>query len=114
MDLPYDLWETMMANTALGCKEKEKACINIYAPYSTPHTHMHIHIHMNDTCTYTHTHIHMHIHSHNTHTHTHTHSQNESQIFPPTTVGAEKMAADMGVTFLGRLPLDPRIGWLDS
>jgi len=40
MDLPlnsYDLWETMMANTALGCKEKEKACININAPYSTPH-----------------------------------------------------------------------------
>ncbi|KAI8501192.1 Cytosolic Fe-S cluster assembly factor nubp1 [Branchiostoma belcheri] len=36
--------------------------------------------------------------------------QNESQIFPPTTGGAEKMAADMGVPFLGKLPLDPRIG----
>ncbi|XP_035694660.1 cytosolic Fe-S cluster assembly factor nubp1-like [Branchiostoma floridae] len=36
--------------------------------------------------------------------------QGESQIFPPTTGGAEKMAADMGVPFLGRLPLDPRIG----
>ncbi|XP_078692427.1 cytosolic Fe-S cluster assembly factor nubp1-B-like [Branchiostoma floridae x Branchiostoma belcheri] len=36
--------------------------------------------------------------------------QNESQIFPPTTGGAEKMSADMGVPFLGRLPLDPRIG----
>ena len=37
-------------------------------------------------------------------------SQNESQIFPPTTGGAEKMASEMGVAFLGRLPLDPRIG----
>ncbi|CAH1272959.1 NUBP1 [Branchiostoma lanceolatum] len=36
--------------------------------------------------------------------------QGESQIFPPTTGGAEKMAADMGVPFLGKLPLDPRIG----
>ncbi|XP_078611960.1 cytosolic Fe-S cluster assembly factor nubp1-B-like [Branchiostoma floridae x Branchiostoma japonicum] len=36
--------------------------------------------------------------------------QKESEIFPPTTGGAEKMAADMGVPFLGRLPLDPRIG----
>lgn len=36
--------------------------------------------------------------------------QNESQIFPPTTGGAEKMSADMGVPFLGKLPLDPRIG----
>lgn len=34
----------------------------------------------------------------------------ESQIFPPTTGGAEKMAADMNVPFLGKLPLDPRIG----
>lgn len=36
--------------------------------------------------------------------------QNESQIFPPTTGGGEKMAADMDITFLGKLPLDPRIG----
>lgn len=36
--------------------------------------------------------------------------QTESQIFPPTTGGAKKMASDMGVPFLGRLPLDPRIG----
>lgn len=34
----------------------------------------------------------------------------ESQIFPPTTGGAEKMAADMEVPFLGKVPLDPRIG----
>jgi MinD superfamily P-loop ATPase len=34
----------------------------------------------------------------------------ESQIFPPSTGGAEKMAADMSIPFLGRLPLDPRIG----
>ncbi|XP_064406497.1 cytosolic Fe-S cluster assembly factor nubp1-A-like isoform X1 [Halichondria panicea] len=37
--------------------------------------------------------------------------KHESQIFPPTTGGAIKMAADMGVPFLGKLPLDPRIGW---
>lgn len=36
--------------------------------------------------------------------------QKESQIFPPTTGGAEKMAKDMKVPFLGRVPLDPRIG----
>ena len=37
----------------------------------------------------------------------------ESQIFPPTTGGGEKMANDMRVPFLGKLPLDPRIGdWL--
>ncbi|XP_077979990.1 cytosolic Fe-S cluster assembly factor nubp1-A-like [Glandiceps talaboti] len=34
----------------------------------------------------------------------------ESQIFPPTTGGAEKMAKDMDIPFLGKLPLDPRIG----
>lgn len=34
----------------------------------------------------------------------------ESQIFPPTTGGAQKMAADMEVPFLGKVPLDPRIG----
>ncbi|CAH1779459.1 unnamed protein product [Owenia fusiformis] len=34
----------------------------------------------------------------------------ESLLFPPTTGGAEKMAADSGVDFLGKLPLDPRLG----
>jgi len=34
----------------------------------------------------------------------------ESVIFPPTSGGAEKMCADMGIPLLGRLPLDPRIG----
>lgn len=34
----------------------------------------------------------------------------ESVIFPPTTGGAEKMCKDMGIPFLGKLPLDPRIG----
>lgn len=34
----------------------------------------------------------------------------ESRIFPPTTGGARTMAAEMGVPFLGALPLDPRIG----
>jgi len=34
----------------------------------------------------------------------------ESVIFPPSTGGAEKMASDAGVMFLGRIPLDPRIG----
>eukprot|EP00656_Telonema_subtile_P040786 TRINITY_DN45866_c0_g1_i1.p1 TRINITY_DN45866_c0_g1~~TRINITY_DN45866_c0_g1_i1.p1 ORF type:complete len:325 (+),score=90.01 TRINITY_DN45866_c0_g1_i1:144-1118(+) len=33
----------------------------------------------------------------------------ESQIFPSTTGGAAKMAAEMGVPFLGRLPLDPSL-----
>ncbi|XP_068672440.1 cytosolic Fe-S cluster assembly factor NUBP1 homolog isoform X2 [Montipora foliosa] len=34
----------------------------------------------------------------------------ESKIFPPTTGGAVKMAAEMEVAFLGQVPLDPRIG----
>ncbi|KAK7500986.1 hypothetical protein BaRGS_00007866 [Batillaria attramentaria] len=34
----------------------------------------------------------------------------DSVIFPPTTGGGEKMAADCSVPFLGKLPLDPRIG----
>eukprot|EP00051_Salpingoeca_urceolata_P005504 m.73813 g.73813 ORF g.73813 m.73813 type:complete len:317 (-) comp14387_c0_seq2:48-998(-) len=34
---------------------------------------------------------------------------NETEIFPATTGGAEAMAAEMGVPFLGRLPIDPRI-----
>jgi Mrp family chromosome partitioning ATPase len=32
-----------------------------------------------------------------------------SDIFPPVTGGARKMAADMGVPFLGALPLDPKL-----
>jgi hypothetical protein len=36
---------------------------------------------------------------------------NESQIFPATHgAGAEAMAHQMGVPFLGRIPIDPRIG----
>jgi len=38
------------------------------------------------------------------------HCKVTSQIFPPTTGGAEKMCQDLGVLFLGQLPLDPRIG----
>lgn len=34
----------------------------------------------------------------------------ESQIFRPTTGGGEGLARDMGVPFLGQVPLDPRIG----
>jgi len=33
----------------------------------------------------------------------------ETKIFPPTTGGAQKMAQEMGVKFLGSIPLDPRI-----
>ncbi|XP_002163109.1 cytosolic Fe-S cluster assembly factor nubp1-A isoform X1 [Hydra vulgaris] len=36
--------------------------------------------------------------------------QTESQIFPPTTGGGEALANELGLQFLGRLPLDPRIG----
>ena len=36
--------------------------------------------------------------------------QNESQIFPPTTGGGEKLSADSTIPLLGKLPLDPRIG----
>ncbi|XP_075293097.1 cytosolic Fe-S cluster assembly factor NUBP1 isoform X4 [Opisthocomus hoazin] len=36
--------------------------------------------------------------------------QNESQIFPPTTGGAEKMCQNLNVSLLGKVPLDPRIG----
>ncbi|KAG8558380.1 hypothetical protein GDO81_016966 [Engystomops pustulosus] len=36
--------------------------------------------------------------------------KNESQIFPPTTGGAEKMCSDLGIPLLGRVPLDPNIG----
>jgi Mrp family chromosome partitioning ATPase len=35
--------------------------------------------------------------------------QNETKVFFPTTGGAEKMALEMNVPFLGRIPLDPRI-----
>lgn len=34
----------------------------------------------------------------------------ESEIFPKTTGGAEKMCQDMNVKFLGKIPLDPLIG----
>uniref|UniRef100_A0A8C3V4M2 Nucleotide binding protein 1 n=1 Tax=Catharus ustulatus TaxID=91951 RepID=A0A8C3V4M2_CATUS len=36
--------------------------------------------------------------------------KNESQIFPPTTGGAEKMCQNLSVSFLGKVPLDPQIG----
>ncbi|XP_069839771.1 cytosolic Fe-S cluster assembly factor NUBP1 isoform X2 [Dendropsophus ebraccatus] len=36
--------------------------------------------------------------------------KNESQIFPPTTGGAEKMCTDLSIPLLGRVPLDPNIG----
>ena len=38
--------------------------------------------------------------------------QKETEIFPPTTGGAEVMCQQMQVPFLGKLPLDPRIGEL--
>jgi Mrp family chromosome partitioning ATPase len=34
----------------------------------------------------------------------------ESQIFAPTSGGAEQMSKEMGLEFLGKVPLDPRIG----
>jgi len=34
----------------------------------------------------------------------------ESQIFKPSTGGAKRLAADMGIELLGAVPLDPRIG----
>ncbi len=34
----------------------------------------------------------------------------ESEVFPRTTGGGEKMCADMDVRFLGKIPLDPIIG----
>ncbi|CAI9718847.1 cytosolic Fe-S cluster assembly factor NUBP1 [Octopus vulgaris] len=37
------------------------------------------------------------------------HCKTESEIFPATTGGAEKMAKDLSLPFLGKLPLDPRI-----
>ncbi|KAI9723159.1 MAG: cytosolic Fe-S cluster assembly factor nbp35 [Chrysothrix sp. TS-e1954] len=36
--------------------------------------------------------------------------KSESQIFRPTTGGGEALAKELGVRFLGRVPLDPRIG----
>ena len=36
--------------------------------------------------------------------------RHETQIFRPSTGGAEKLAEDTGVRFLGRVPLDPRVG----
>jgi len=38
--------------------------------------------------------------------------QIQTDIFAPTTGGAEAMACEMSVPFLGRVPLDPRIGTL--
>ena len=35
--------------------------------------------------------------------------QTEAAIFPANTGGASKMAMDLGVPFLGSLPLDPRL-----
>ena len=34
----------------------------------------------------------------------------ESEVFPKTTGGAEKMCQDMNVRFLGKIPLDPLVG----
>lgn len=36
--------------------------------------------------------------------------KHQSQIFRPSTGGAERLARDEGIVFLGRVPLDPRIG----
>ncbi|TUM45532.1 Cytosolic Fe-S cluster assembly factor nubp1 [Bagarius yarrelli] len=36
--------------------------------------------------------------------------KNTSQIFPPSTGGAERMCDELSLTLLGRVPLDPRIG----
>lgn len=36
--------------------------------------------------------------------------KNESQIFPPTTGGGEKLSEESNIPLLGKLPLDPRIG----
>lgn len=36
--------------------------------------------------------------------------QTESQIFPPTTGGGEKLSKDTDLPFLGHVPIDPRIG----
>jgi len=35
----------------------------------------------------------------------------ESTLFPATTGGGEALANEFGLKFLGRLPLDPRLGW---
>ncbi|XP_073697326.1 cytosolic Fe-S cluster assembly factor nubp1 [Garra rufa] len=36
--------------------------------------------------------------------------KNTSQIFPPTTGGAQRMCEELNLRLLGRVPLDPRIG----
>uniref|UniRef100_A0A671PPY1 Cytosolic Fe-S cluster assembly factor nubp1 n=1 Tax=Sinocyclocheilus anshuiensis TaxID=1608454 RepID=A0A671PPY1_9TELE len=36
--------------------------------------------------------------------------KNTSQIFPPTTGGAQRMCEELNLPLLGRVPLDPRIG----
>lgn len=38
------------------------------------------------------------------------HCGGKSRIFKPTTGGGEKLAKDLGIKFLGSIPLDPRIG----
>jgi len=38
--------------------------------------------------------------------------KNESEIFAPTTGGAEAMGKELGIELLGKIPLDPRIGLL--
>lgn len=35
----------------------------------------------------------------------------ETKLFPATTGGGEALASEFGLNFLGRLPLDPRLGW---
>lgn len=42
-------------------------------------------------------------------TYTHSQQQKESTIFPKTSGGAEAMAKELGLCFLGRIPLDPLI-----
>lgn len=45
-----------------------------------------------------------------TYSHIFSNIQTESQIFPPTTGGGQQMAKEMDVPFIGKIPLDPRIG----
>ncbi|KAK3552750.1 hypothetical protein QTP86_022157, partial [Hemibagrus guttatus] len=40
----------------------------------------------------------------------HCRPENTSQIFPPSTGGAERMCQELSLPLLGRVPLDPRIG----
>ena len=36
--------------------------------------------------------------------------RHETQIFRPSTGGAERLAEDTNIRFLGRVPLDPKVG----